>query len=52
MRRSGWCSTVNPTLQFAVAVALFGEPFTMWHAVAFPLIWCGLALYSWESWRR
>jgi chloramphenicol-sensitive protein RarD len=42
----------NPTLQFAVAVALFGEPFSAWHAAAFALIWSGLALYSWESWRR
>ena len=48
----GLVQYLNPTLQFAVAVALFGEPFTAWHAVAFPLIWCGLALYSWESWRR
>ena len=30
----------------------FGEPFTRWHAIAFPLIWGGLALYSWASWRR
>lgn len=42
----------NPTLQFAVAVALFGEPFSVWHAAAFALIWSGLALYSWGSWRR
>lgn len=48
----GLVQYVNPTLQFLVAVALFGEPFTRWHAVAFPLIWGGLALYSWDSWRR
>jgi chloramphenicol-sensitive protein RarD len=34
-----------------VAVAVFGEAFTRWHAVAFPLIWVALALYSWESLR-
>jgi chloramphenicol-sensitive protein RarD len=48
----GLVQYLNPTLQFAVAVALFGEPFTPWHAVAFPLIWAGLALYSWEGWRQ
>ena len=31
----GLVQYLNPTLQFAVAVALFGEPFTAWHAVAF-----------------
>jgi chloramphenicol-sensitive protein RarD len=42
----------NPTLQFAVAVALFGEPFSVWHGVAFGLSWAGLGLYSGGSWRR
>ena len=47
----GLVQYLNPTLQFAVAVALFGEPFSVWYAVAFGLIWAGLALYSWGSWR-
>jgi chloramphenicol-sensitive protein RarD len=47
----GLVQYLNPTLQFAVAVALFGEPFTPWHAIAFALIWSALALYSWQSWR-
>ena len=47
----GLVQYLNPTLQFAVAVAVFGEAFTRWHAVAFPLIWVALALYSWESLR-
>ncbi len=42
----------NPTLQFVIAVWLFGEPFSAWHGVAFGMIWAALALYSWESWRR
>lgn len=37
---------INPMLQFAVAVLVFGEAFTIWHAMAFPLIWAALALYS------
>jgi chloramphenicol-sensitive protein RarD len=48
----GLIQYLNPTLQFLVAVLLFGEPFTVWHAIAFPLIWGGLALYSWDGWRR
>jgi chloramphenicol-sensitive protein RarD len=47
----GLVQYLNPTLQFLVAVMVFAEPFTRWHEVAFPLIWLGLALYSWESWR-
>ena len=31
----GLVQYLNPTLQFAVAVALFGEPFSLWHGVAF-----------------
>ena len=37
---------INPTLQFIVAVFWFAEPFTRWHAIAFPMIWVGLVLYS------
>jgi chloramphenicol-sensitive protein RarD len=48
----GLVQYLNPTLQFAVAVAVFGEPFTVWHGIAFPLIWAALALYSRESWRQ
>lgn len=48
----GLIQYLNPTIQFAIAVLVFGEPFTVWHAVAFPLIWGGLALYSWDGWRR
>ena len=32
----GLVQYLNPTLQFAVAVALFGEPFTGWHARRLP----------------
>jgi chloramphenicol-sensitive protein RarD len=47
----GLVQYLNPTLQFVVAVLAFGETFTIWHAVAFPMIWAGLALYSWQAWR-
>lgn len=48
----GLVQYLNPSLQFVVAVAVFGEVVTFWHGVAFPLIWAGLALYSWDGWRE
>ncbi|MEQ3626796.1 MAG: EamA family transporter RarD [Celeribacter sp.] len=48
----GLLQYVNPTIQFALAAGLYGEPFTRWHAIAFPLIWAGLALYSVATLRR
>lgn len=42
----GLMQYLNPTLQFLCAVVIFGEPFTMWHKIAFSLIWIALALYS------
>lgn len=43
---------VNPTLQFACAVFVFGEPFSGWHLAAFTLIWIALAIYSGAAWRQ
>ncbi|WP_224824479.1 EamA family transporter RarD [Cognatishimia sp. MH4019] len=37
---------LNPSLQFFCAVVVFAEPFTRAHAIAFPLIWTALAIYS------
>jgi chloramphenicol-sensitive protein RarD len=39
---------VNPTMQFAIAVLVFGEPFTGAHRVAFGCIWAALAVYTSE----
>jgi len=36
---------IAPTLQFIIAVWLYGEPFTTAHAIAFGAIWTALALY-------
>ena len=41
----GMLQFVAPTLQFALAVALYGEPFTRAHAIAFGAIWTALILY-------
>jgi chloramphenicol-sensitive protein RarD len=48
----GLVQYLNPTLQFLVATFIFSEGFTKWHAIAFPLIWTGLAIYSIDSLRQ
>jgi len=48
----GLVQYLNPTLQFFCAVAIFGEPFTRWHTIAFVLIWIALAIYSIEALRQ
>ena len=48
----GLMQYINPTIQMSVAVLLFGEAFTMTHAVTFLFIWAGLALYSLPMLRR
>ncbi len=45
----GLLQYLNPTLQFTVAVAVFGEPFTPAHRFAFVCIWAGLAVYASEA---
>jgi chloramphenicol-sensitive protein RarD len=41
----GMLQFLAPTLQFLIAVLLYGEPFTTAHAIAFPAIWAALGLY-------
>ncbi|MFL6735862.1 MAG: EamA family transporter RarD [Sphingomonas sp.] len=41
----GMLQFLAPTLQFLIAVLLYGEPFTTAHAIAFPAIWTALVLY-------
>ena len=36
---------IAPTLQFLLAVAIYDEPFTTAHAIAFGCIWTALAMY-------
>jgi chloramphenicol-sensitive protein RarD len=42
----GLLQYVAPSMQFAVAVFAFGEPFTAAHGLAFGCIWVSLAIYS------
>ena len=41
----GMLQFIAPTLQFLLAVAVYGEPFTWAHGVAFGCIWAALILY-------
>jgi chloramphenicol-sensitive protein RarD len=41
----GMLQFIAPTLQFALAVAVYDEPFTSAHAIAFGCIWTALLLY-------
>lgn len=41
----GMLQFIAPTLQFLIAVLLYGEAFTAAHAIAFAAIWTALALY-------
>lgn len=43
---------LNPTLQFVVAGWFLGEAVTLWHGIAFPMIWIALALYSYAIFSR
>lgn len=52
MASVGLIQYLNPTLQFLVATFVFGEVFTKWHAIAFPVIWVGLAIYTLDSLRQ
>lgn len=45
----GMVMYLTPTLQFSLAVFVYGETFTPTHLLAFGLIWCGLAVFMAES---
>lgn len=48
----GLLQYLAPTLQFLLAITVFGEVMTLSHIVCFALIWSGLALYVFGSVRR
>ncbi|AQR74711.1 EamA family transporter RarD [Sphingomonas sp. LM7] len=45
----GLLQYIAPTLQFAEAVLIFGEPMQTAHIVTFGLIWTGCALYAFDA---
>jgi chloramphenicol-sensitive protein RarD len=52
MASLGLLQYVSPTLQFALGVWLFREPFDAARFTGFALIWIGLACYGAEGWWR
>ena len=48
----GFLQYVSPSMQFLLAVLVYGEPFTLAQAGAFGLIWLALALFAAHSLRR
>lgn len=48
----GLLQYVAPTIQFLLAVLVYGEPLTTAHLICFALIWTGLAIYATDSLRR
>jgi len=48
----GFLQYLSPTLQFLLAVAVYGEPFDRGRAGAFACIWMAVALFAFDSIRR
>ena len=47
----GFLMYINPTIQFLIALFIFGESLGVIQLATFIMIWLGLALYSWSSWQ-
>ena len=45
----GFLQYIAPSLQFALAVLVYGERFTLAHAVCFGAIWTALAIFAFEG---
>lgn len=48
----GLLQYVSPTIQLALGVSVFHEPFDRAHLAGFAIIWAALALYTLDAWRR
>ncbi len=48
----GLLQYISPTIQLALAVCIFGEPFDRSRQLGFVLIWAALAAYSLDAWWR
>ena len=48
----GFLQYVAPSLQFLLAVLVFGEAFTTAHAICFGAIWTALVIFAWEGVRK
>ena len=48
----GFLQFLSPTLQFIIAIYLYGEVFTEAHGWGFSFIWAGVGLYVWSLFRK
>lgn len=48
----GMLQYIAPTMIFLIAVFVFHEEFDRARRIAFPMIWCALALYSYALWKE
>jgi len=48
----GFLQYLAPSIQFVLAVAVYGETFTLDHLTAFLFIWAALALFTWDARRQ
>lgn len=48
----GLMQYIAPTMIFLIGIFVFHEPFGLWQAVAFFMIWLALAIYSWSAFRK
>lgn len=48
----GLLQYLNPSLQFLCATLILAEPVSQWHAIAFPIIWLALGVYTVSALRQ
>ena len=48
----GFMQYIIPCLSLMIGVLIYGEPFTMTHALSFGFIWLGLAFFTWSQIKR
>ncbi len=48
----GMFQYIGPSIQFVVAIAVFGEHLNTTRLVSFALIWVSLMVFSWDSYRQ
>jgi chloramphenicol-sensitive protein RarD len=49
---AGMLQYISPTLVFFTAIFMFGEPIDGWKLFSFVVLWAGLAIYSYSTWRE
>ncbi len=49
---TGMMFFLNPTIQVFNGAFVLGEPLSIWHVIAFPLIWLACGIYCYDLWKR